>query len=353
MWRSAPPPGRDHRVAEPAVLVRQWRGDLLEGLHIGHAVALDAHGDVVWSVGDPEAIILPRSAIKPVQAAATLAAGADLSGEHLAIATSSHSGEPAQLALVAEVLARADCTTEALRCPAELPYGASTMADWLRAGRQPTPLAMNCSGKHAAMLLACRGQGWSMDDYLHAEHPMQMTVRRLLERAGVRIAGVTVDGCGAPLFALPLVDLARLHATAVTADADDPELGVLRRVADAARAHPQVVGGVDRDVTALMKGVPGLLTKEGAAGVHAGALPDGRAFACKVLDGSMAARTPIVMALLAALAVDTSAVAMKAALTQPTVWGGGAPVGYLDSVWPPMSTDDWGSRTARTRPESA
>lgn len=319
---------------------------------MGHAVALDARGDVVWSVGDPAAIILPRSAIKPAQAAATLAAGADLNGEHLAIATSSHSGEPAHLALVAEVLARAECTTQALRCPAELPYGASAMAEWLRAGREPTPLAMNCSGKHAAMLLACHGRGWSMGDYLHPGHPMQLAVRRLLESAGVRIAGVTVDGCGAPLFALPLIDLARLHATAVTADASDPELGTLRRVADAARAHPQVVGGMDRDVTALMMGVPGLLTKEGAAGVHAGALPDGRAFACKVLDGSMVARTPIVMALLAALGVDTSAVAECSALTRPRVWGGGQPVGLLEGVCP-GSAGGTTLRTARDRHPAA
>lgn len=315
--------------AGAAALARQWRGGFCEGVHHGHAVIIDERGEILSSLGDPAAVVLPRSALKPAQAAAALDAGADLSGAHLALASASHSGEPAHLALVSEVLAWAGCTEADLRCPPDLPYGTAEADRWRREGRPPRPLAMNCSGKHAAMLLASRRQGWPLGTYLDIGHPVAHRVRAMVAAAGGRIAGVTVDGCGAPLFALPLIDLARMYSRAVTSDPGHPSLGPLRQVADAVRAHPAIVGGHQRDVTALMTAVPGLLTKEGAAGVHAGALPDGRAFACTVLSGSMAVRIPVVLAMLDALGVDVPEDAQSGLLRRPRVLGGGRPVGFL------------------------
>src|SRR5665811_2507571 len=62
------------------------------------------------------------------------------------------------------------------------------------------------------------------------------------------------------------------------------------KVADAIRAFPQCIGGTRRDVTALMRGVPGLIAKDGAESVYAVGLDDGRAIALKIADGGQRAR---------------------------------------------------------------
>jgi glyoxylase-like metal-dependent hydrolase (beta-lactamase superfamily II) len=73
--------------------------------------------------------------------------------------------------------------------------------------------------------------------------------------------------------------------------------------------HPEMVGGPERDVSHFMREIPGLVAKDGAEGVFAAALPDGRAVAIKVSDGSYRARPPLMVAALRALGVDVSTVA--------------------------------------------
>ncbi len=151
---------------------------------------------------------------------------------------------------------------------------------------------MNCSGKHAAMLATCVVNGWPTSSYRDPTHPLQKSLTTTVERlAGEQVIVIGTDGCGAPLLALTLVGLARAFRTAVLAEPGTPE----RRVADAMRSHPEWVGGTERDVTALMAGVPGLVSKDGAEAVHVAALADGRAVALKLDDGGQRAR-PVVMA---------------------------------------------------------
>ncbi len=181
---------------------------------------------------------------------------------------------------------------------------------------------MNCSGKHAAMLLTCQTNGWSIDDYRSPDHPLQQSISNTIaDLAGEPIAAIGVDGCGAPLLALSLVGLAR----SVQAIVDPKQDG---RVAEAMRAHPVLVGGSRRPVTHAMRAVPGLVMKEGAEGVLVLALPDGRAAALKVLDGADRARIVAGAALLIALGIDESSVADQRTLP---VLGGGAAVGAIRS----------------------
>ena len=154
---------------------------------------------------------------------------------------------------------------------------------------------MNCSGKHAAMLATCVANGWPTSTYRDPDHPLQVSLRGTVERlAGEPVAAVGVDGCGAPLFALTLTGLARAFAAIATAADGTPE----HRVAAAIRRYPEWLGGTRRDVTRLVAGVPGLIAKDGAEGVYAAALPDGRAVALKIDDGGQRARPPVMVAAL-------------------------------------------------------
>ena len=288
------------------VLVEAWRSGFLESVHRGSLVVLGADGGVLASVGAVDRPILPRSSNKPVQATALLAAGWEPgSAEELAIGTGSHNGEDGHRELVAGMLAAAGLTPDDLGCPPALPMHEPTRARWLTRGREPERLAMNCSGKHAAMLSACVTAGWPTKKYLERNPPLQQALEaRLAETAEEPVEAVVVDGCGAPQHALTLTGLARGVLSLVQAPEGSPE----RSVADAMRAHPWFVAGTDREDTGLMTAVPGLLVKGGADGVHVAALPEG-AVALKLDDGGDRGRTPALCAGLRRLGIEAEVLA--------------------------------------------
>jgi L-asparaginase II len=268
--------------------------------------------------------VLPRSSNKPVQATALLACGwAPRSSEELALGAASHSGEDGHRAIVAGMLAAAGLTADDLGCPPALPMHEATRAAWLAAGRAPERPAMNCSGKHAAMLSACVASGWPTKNYLDRDHPLQVAIEaRLAETAEEPVTAVVVDGCGAPQHALTLTGLARGVLSLVEAVPGSPE----RAVADAMRAHPWHVAGTGRDDTDLMRAVSGLLVKGGADGVHVAALPGAGAVALKLDDGGDRGRTPALCAGLRRLGVPAEALARW---LQTPVSGGEGVVGEV------------------------
>lgn len=290
-------------------------------------VALRADGSTALALGDLETPVLPRSANKPLQAVGLLREGwRPASQEQLALACASHSGEPVHLRVVREVLG--DLGEDALGCPAQLPLDEAAAHALLADGGGPTRLHMNCSGKHAAMLATCVTTGRPTQGYLDARHPVQAALTDELGRlAGEAVGDVVVDGCGAPQHALTLPGLARAFSRLVTAGAGTAE----RAAADAARAHPELVGGTGRDVTQLMAGVPGLLAKDGAEGVYAAALPDGGAVALKIADGAARGRVPVLVAALRVLGADAEVLDALAVLP---VLGGGRPVGEVRVAGP-------------------
>ncbi|ROO91204.1 asparaginase [Actinocorallia herbida] len=277
------------------VLVEVERSGVVESRHRGVAVALDAEGQVVRALGPVTVPVFPRSTVKPFQAVAMLRHRLALEGELLALAASSHSGESFHVEGVARILATAGLTFEALGCPPDWPLDAEAERALVRDGGEAGRRYMNCSGKHAAMLATCRENGWPIDSYLDTSHPLQRAVRETLEEfAGEHVAMVGVDGCGAPLFGLSPLALARAFHRLGKAAPDTPE----GRVAAAMRAHPAWTSGTRRDEYDLMADVPGLIVKSGAEGVDAFCLPDGASGIVKIDDGASRARTPVTIALL-------------------------------------------------------
>ncbi|MEV1069215.1 asparaginase [Streptomyces sp. NPDC050263] len=315
-------------IREPlhAPVAHLVRGGVTEGVHYGSVVVLGAGGEVELQLGDIEAAFYPRSALKPVQAVAMVRAGLPLGGELLSLAAASHSGEERHLAGTRRILELAGVTEDDLRNVMDLPYDPAVRDEWIRAGREPSRLAQNCSGKHAAMLYTCTLNGWSLDGYLDPEHPLQQAIAETArDLTGQRIARVTVDGCGAPLFSVSLHGLARSAARITTAAPGTPEA----RVADAVRDHAEMASGAGRDVAALMRAVPGLLAKDGFEGVEVAALPDGRAVAVKISDGADRARVPVTAAALARAGVDP---ALLTEFAGEPLLGGGRPVGSVRPV---------------------
>lgn len=307
------------------------RSGFVEGRHYGTVVALDAAQHVSFALGDPDAPMLPRSCNKPLQAVGLLRAGLDLDGELLALACASHSGEQFHLDGVRRILDGAGLDEGALQTPPGWPLDDAERDRLLRADGRMTPLQMNCSGKHAAMLATCVANGWPTDTYLDRDHPLQRAVAATFaDLTGEPVAHVAVDGCGAPLLATSLRGLAR--AFSVLATSTRPEE---QRVAAAIRLHPEFVSGSTRDELTLLRAVPGAIGKAGAESCYAVALPDGRSFALKTDDGAARARPVVMAALLRRLGVDlepgvdTDAVRRTG---EHPLHGGGVVVGEIRAV---------------------
>jgi L-asparaginase II len=284
----------DGRLAPIAVATRSG---MEESVHHGAGVAIAAD-DTLATVGDPELVVYARSCLKPLQARAMIDVGLDLADEQLAVACASHDGSAVHLDAVRSILARYDVDESDLVNTAARPYGAAARAQARARGIEPSPLQQNCSGKHAAMLATCRVNGWSTQDYLDPGHPLQAAITLGIESLGAAVHHVGIDGCGAPTHALSLRDLARAFAVLA---------GPESRIGRAMTSHPAMVGGPTRDVTLWMQAVPTLVAKEGAAGVMAAGLADGRAMAFKVADGSDVARQAVVAEALRSLGVDVDA----------------------------------------------
>jgi L-asparaginase II len=314
------------------------RNGFVEGHHYGSLVALDSAGSPVWSVGDADVPVLPRSSNKPLQALGMVRVGLDLPPELLALACASHSGEPFHIEGVRRILAGAGLSEVDLRTPADYPLDDDAREAVIREGGTRAPVLMNCSGKHAAMLATCVANGWPTDTYRDPEHPLQQALATTFaDVTGEPIAVTAVDGCGAPLFSASLIGLARgFRRLALGVDASgapDPDAA---RVAEAIRAHPAYVSGTTRDELALLRAIPGAIGKAGAEGCYAVALPDGRAFALKTDDGAARVR-PVLMAqalrragVLEEDGVDAEAVARTGVVP---LLGGGEPVGEIRAIF--------------------
>jgi L-asparaginase II len=303
------------------------RSGFLESVHRGSVAVVDPSGRLTAHVGDPYGPIFPRSSNKPLQATAMLRAGlrpADLPDPaDLAVIAASHSGQPEHIMRIRRMLESAGLAEADLHCPPDLPLDEQARTDLLRSGGGRGRIYMNCSGKHTGMLLACRAAGWPTKNYVAPDHPLQVLCRDVVaEFAGEPVAAIGVDGCGAPVMAISLAGLARAFARLVEADDGTPE----RAVAEAMRARPELMSGTGRDDAVLMHAMPGLLSKGGAEGVLAVAVPGVGAVAMKIDDGAGRAWRPVVLAILGELGVD---VAVPAESAQVPVLGGGEVVGSV------------------------
>lgn len=278
------------------VLAEVIRNDVVESQHSGHFVALDTDGSILFQKGDPTQLIYPRSSYKAILASAMVRNGVNLEPRLLALTCASHSGLTMHQEGVLDILKLAGLDERALHNVKDKPLDEAAALTT----SEPTRLAMNCSGKHAGMLLGCAINGWPTNNYLEPGHPLQRAFKSELENlAGERVSHTAVDGCGAPLFLISLLGLVRaIRAMTISTDP------VHQSVVDACRSFPEMVAGPGRMTTILMGQYPGLFMKSGAESMMVAAVEDGRSFAFKVNDGGMRPRSAITLAGLRVLGIQ-------------------------------------------------
>lgn len=290
-----------------------WRGDIRESEHLVR-VAVWRGGRIERAAGDVDRPVYLRSSAKLLQALASAETGAvarfAMTDAELALACGSHNGEPCHTETAAALLARIGLTPAALQCGAHAPMHEPSARALAARGEEPTALHNNCSGKHSNMLAACVAAGWPVETYLEADHPLQrMNRANVAAFAGMRSEDVVVavDGCSAPVFAIPLAAAAR--AVAAWADPDRASAASpaaragAARIAAALSKHPEMIGGTKRLDTDLIRATGGrILAKMGAEGVWwYGVRGADTGVAIKCDDGSGRAPNPVGLAVLRTL----------------------------------------------------
>ena len=324
------------------VLINVTRSGFVESTHRGAVCVIDAEGETVFAAGNVDRPILPRSAIKPLQAIPFIEDGAadvwKSSGEELALACASHGGFPLHLRTARAWLNRLGLPEAVLACGPPMPLGHMSAGRLEANGEAPSRLHNNCSGKHLAMIAAALHNGEPLESYASPDHPVQQRIRETLSEmtdADLTDTAVTVDGCGVPCWAIPLRAIARAYARlADTRGMPVPRQSAIRRLKVAIASHPEHVAGTDRFDTALIarKG-HGLIVKTGAEGVYAAALPYfGLGVALKIDDGARRAAEVAMAAVLRYLEVldDTDWAALRPFVVPPIRNTAGDIVGNLD-----------------------
>ena len=290
------------------ILLHVTRGALVECLHRGHIAVADSAGQILAYAGNPEVFMFARSSMKPIQALPVLESGAaaayGFTDAEIAILAASHNGEEFHTATVSSKLDKLGLGPHCLLCGPHAPYHAPSAACLAQAGIEPSELHNNCSGKHAGMLALALHLGADTGTYMDPAHPVQ---QRMLETvsllSGYPAAKIVLgtDGCGVPVFGLPLSRLAAAYARlGELSRSQEQQPGRLsaaaKRIISAIAAHPGQLAGTGRYDTRLIEVTQGrLIGKMGAEGVFAVAAPElGLGLALKIEDGAQRAIYPAV-----------------------------------------------------------
>ncbi|PUB10741.1 asparaginase [Paenisporosarcina sp. OV554] len=293
------------------VLVKVFRGELVESLHRGHIAVVNANGELLYSVGNQEEVIYARSSMKPLQAIPIVETGAaeyfNFDNADLSLTCASHNGEDQHTVRVQSILGRADLAISDLQCGTHNPRWEETYETLIKTGGQVTPVYNNCSGKHSGMLATAKHMNESTNDYYKLDHPVQ---KRILEAISdltevpKNEIKIGIDGCGVPVHGIPLTNLALGFAKMA-----DPRLLPIKRqeainkITTAMVTAPEMVGGTDRFCTDFMRILGGrMFGKAGAEGVYCiGDKETGIGIAIKIEDGNGRATSTVAVDVLSQL----------------------------------------------------
>jgi L-asparaginase II len=324
-------------------LVEVTRGGIVESIHDVAACAIDADGTLAFSAGSIDVPVYLRSTAKPFIAAAAIEAGArerfNLEPQEIAVMAASHSGQSFHIEAVRSILRKIGMTEKALRCGAHAPYNAQAAKDLEAQGIEASAVHNNCSGKHAGILALCKILGSDPATYLSAGNRAQQEILALCARLSDERAAempIGVDGCGIPVYAVPLRSAALSFARFATLEGVNAKDGAaLRIVRDAMVAHPEHVSGTGEFDTRLMQAAAGRVAcKSGAEGVHGTAVIGRGGLAIKVLDGTARGRGPAVLGILRRLNwLGDDVLAQLAQFERPPLYNrAGTPVGEVHAL---------------------
>ena len=291
-----------------APLLTENRSGTFDLIRYGYICIVDEHSKVLYQAGDAEDFVFYRSASKPIQSLPVFKYGLDrkygLTDEEAVILSGSHAGMPVHVAAVENSLRKARLDADLLCMNPAAPADEASNERRLRAGLPKRKVYHNCSGKHCALLMVQRELGGAPEDYWKVGTPVHRevedTIKAVSEAEEVKIG---VDGCGVPVFAVPMRSIAAAYKN--LACIDTLPGGELQRLAaeNVARIgrHPHMIRG-EGYLCTIMNQDPNIIAKGGANGVYGFGLKRQRlGVALKFVDGTEGAWPFLIWEILSAL----------------------------------------------------
>lgn len=291
------------------MLVNVTRGNKIESIHRGHLVIVNSKGDILYQLGNTDFNICLRSCAKPLQALPVITTGAadtfNFTPAELAVMSGSLNGQDFQVKTIKSILNKIGLDESSLQCGVHRPSHRATAKKLQEEGKKPSHLHNNCAGKHTAMLTLCVHHGWPLDNYVSKEHPVQQLIVKAVSsmtEVSIEKIGIGIDGCGVPVFFLPLKNLAISYSKLTSTSDQD-----IHRLMEAILSHPEMIAGDERICTDIMKVLGNkVFAKTGAEGGYAMSLMEkGWGVAIKIEDGNNRAMQPVVIEILKQLDIIT------------------------------------------------
>lgn len=285
------------------ILAKEYRGKTIENVHFGAIAVVDSKGKLIYSFGDPYFVTYLRSAAKPFQAIPLLTSGVaeefGLTTKEIAIVCGSHNGQKKHTEVVKSILKKIGLSEKHLQCGAHIPHYYTINNIPPPKGAKFRPIHNNCSGKHAGILALSVYHGWNTKNYLSPKHPAEKiildAVSEICEYPKRKI-GIGIDGCGVPVFAMPLYNMALGFSRLITHQGKDERISKAYEIITSAMSrYPEMVSGFGRFDLALAKvGKGNILSKAGVALYCLGLFDRGWGLAAKVIDGARVAIGPTI-----------------------------------------------------------
>lgn len=325
-------------------LIEEYRGGTMENIHHGHICVVDETGKVKWSAGDPDWVAYMRSTAKPIQAIPTFAYGFDeqfgFTDREKTIMTASHRAEEIHVEALESMLQKIGVNESGLVCAESYPPRSGARDVLLLSGKPKRRLYHNCSGKHLGVQALCKGKGYPLEGYHEPDHPAQQEIMEmvtLLSGLGRDEVKLGTDGCGFPVFGLPLQQLALMYLKLACPDlVDRPEISeAIHKLTRLMNENPEMVSAPGMICSELLKD-PNIVAKGGAKGVYCFGLRKERlGIALKVMDGSDEEWPLIITSILEQIGYDNQdTIDRLNRLASKTIHNdGGLAIGYNEPVF--------------------
>lgn len=278
----------------PELLLKTIRNDITECMFSGWICVIDKNKKAIYKKGDLSNVVFLRSCAKPIQAISTVQNDLQFSQRELAVIVASHSGSKEHLQILKKLLKKQKLSVSNLQCGVHYPSDEDERSFLVYKKLKPTQLHNNCSGKHLGMLAVCKKNNWDLKSYININHPLQKQILKYVEDLSETKKIITaVDGCNAPTFAIPLINIAKLFSNFTSLKNNDT-----KKIIDAIRENPYIIGGKGQVDSEIIKASAGkLISKVGAEGIIVVAY-NGNVAVVKIADGSQKARSIIITRLL-------------------------------------------------------
>ncbi|WP_286230037.1 asparaginase [Neobacillus mesonae] len=280
---------------EYPVIAEEFRNHQLENVHQGVICIVNENKEVIYQKGDINHPVFYRSAMKPIQAIPVFTTDIidqyHLTDEEAALFMASQRGEKYQEEALIRVKEKLGIAENHLVCASSYPLNDAPKMDYILAKKPKRRLLHNCAGKHLGFLGYTKVKGLSEEGYERLDHPLQQEILHYLsELSEVPVDEIKsgTDGCGVPVHAVPLKNMAISYLKFVRPELieDQAARDAVIHIGDIMNAHPNIIASHDFICSVLLKD-KNIIAKGGAQGVYCLSLREEKiSIALKVLSGT-------------------------------------------------------------------